>query len=213
MDEVYIRTTDPDALSAHRGPDSVGRPSGPGSTRLEDAHARTPLPWRVLRCLAVAPRRRRAARATCKANNPELGPAALALPDTGPPVVFPTNKQNEPSIAFNAADSPPTRRRRRRYRMVAGTNDEQEQPRCGPARAAAPTPASDCSFFPGVGTDGVYTSSDGGETWTNRGLIDDSPAWKAANFVSDGDPVIVSGPKPTAGARLHATPTARASTT
>jgi hypothetical protein len=85
------------------------------------------------------------------------------------------------------------------YHLVAGSNDEQEQPRCGPGPRRGDVPASDCSFFPGVGTDGVYTSSDGGQTWTNRGLLDDQASWKTSNYISDGDPVIVSGPKPTPG--------------
>lgn len=130
-----------------------------------------------------------------KANNPELGPAALLLPDTSPPR-FPTNKQNEPSIAFNAKEFNANPSGSATFHMVAGTNDEQEQPPCGPGPRRGAVPASNCSFFPGVGTDGVYTSRNGGESWTNQGLIDDAPAWKAANFVSDGDPLIVSGPKP-----------------
>ena len=74
---------------------------------------------------------------------------------------FPTNKQNEPSIAVDPASA----------HLIAGSNDEQEQPACGAAvRGGDPT---DCSFFPGVGTDGVYTSSDNGLSWTNRGLLDD----------------------------------------
>src|SRR3954471_24793312 len=61
---------------------------------------------------------------------------------------FPTNKQNEPSIAVDPASS----------HLIAGSNDEQEQPACGaPVRD---TDLTDCSFYPGVGTDGVYTSAD-----------------------------------------------------
>src|SRR5678816_2000953 len=44
--------------------------------------------------------------------------------------------------------------------------------------------------------DRVYTSSDGGQTWTNRGLIDDQATWKTAGVISDGDPVITFGPRP-----------------
>ena len=137
-----------------------------------------------------------------RANNPDLGPVALTLPDSAPDV-FPTNKQNEPSIAFNAAEFTASPSASAGYHMVAGTNDEQEQPKCGPGpRRGADAPLSDCSFFPGVGTNGVYTSSNGGETWRNAGLIDDAPAWQAANYVSDGDPVIVSGPRPGANGRF-----------
>ncbi len=96
---------------------------------------------------------------------------------------FPTNKQNEPTLAVDPASS----------HLIAGSNDEQEQPACGAAvRGGDPT---DCSFFPGVGTDGVYTSANGGESWTNRGLLDDQAGWRASPFVSDGDPVIVYGPR------------------
>ena len=106
--------------------------------------------------------------------------------------VFPTNKQNEPTIAVNPLDS---------SRLIAGSNDEQRQPRCGPGpvRGSDAEP-SDCSFFPNVGTSGIYTSSDGGLTWTNRGLLDDQASWSSLptgrRLVSDGDPVIVYGPRP-----------------
>src|ERR671935_1964946 len=100
---------------------------------------------------------------------------------------FPTNKQNEPSIAVNPLNA--------QY-LVAGANDEQLQPPCGPGPVRGATAArNDCSFFPGVGTDGVYTSSDGGTTWTNRGLL---PGFSdnGGSLVSDGDPELADGPKP-----------------
>jgi len=103
---------------------------------------------------------------------------------------FPTNKQNEPSIAINPVDP--------RF-LIAGANDEQRQPPCGPGPVRGTTLPSDCSFFPGVGTDGVYTSSDGGVSWTNRGLLDDQASWQGKGVISDGDPVIAYGPKPAAG--------------
>ena len=69
--------------------------------------------------------------------------------------------------------------------LIAGANDEQRQPPCGPGPVRGPdVPASDCSFFPGVGTSGIYTSADGGATWTNRGLLDDQPGWQAGEHVS-----------------------------
>jgi len=101
--------------------------------------------------------------------------------------VFPTNKQNEPSIAVNPLDS---------GFLIAGANDEQRQPPCGPGPVRGTTVPSDCSFFPGVGTAGIYTSSNGGLTWTNRGLLDDQDSWGGSGVVSDGDPVIAYGPKP-----------------
>jgi hypothetical protein len=119
-----------------------------------------------------------------QANNPQVS----GDPTSNATAVFPTNKQNEPTIAVNPTNSD---------LLIAGSNDEQRQPPCGPGpvRGADAAP-SDCSFFPGVGTSGVYTSSDGGATWTNRGLLDDQATWLAENLVSDGDPFIVYGPKP-----------------
>ena len=119
-----------------------------------------------------------------QANDPQVAGAPTS--DAG--AVFPTNKQNEPTIAVNPLDD---------NRLIAGSNDEQRQPPCGPGPVrgldAAP---SDCSFFPNVGNSGVYTSSNGGMTWTNRGLLDDQASWLSSPLVSDGDPVIMYGPRP-----------------
>ena len=101
--------------------------------------------------------------------------------------MFPTNKQNEPTVAVNPVDS---------RMLIGGSNDEQRQPPCGPGPVRGATLASDCSFFPGVGTSGVYTSSDSGVTWRNRGLLDDQPSWAGKGVESDGDPVLAYGPKP-----------------
>ncbi len=126
-----------------------------------------------------------------QANKPQIA----GVPSSDTTAVFPTNKQNEPTIAVNPIDG---------RSLIAGANDEQRQPPCGPGPVRGPVPANDCSFFPGVGTSGVYTSSDGGLTWTNRGLLDDQASWKASDLVSDGDPVIVYGPKPGAnGVRAY----------
>jgi hypothetical protein len=119
-----------------------------------------------------------------QANNPQVA----GDPTSNSKAVFPTNKQNEPTIAVNPIFPD---------RLIAGANDEQRQPPCGPGPVRGVVPASDCSFFLDVGTSGVYTSNDGGMTWLNRGLLDDQASWVAADLVSDGDPVIVYGPKPT----------------
>jgi Neuraminidase (sialidase) len=115
---------------------------------------------------------------------------------------FPTNKQNEPTVAI-APDG---------THALAGSNDEQKQPACGTGTQRGTVPGSDCSFFPGVGTSAIYTSSNGGSTWANQGLLPgytDTGSSVAASagrlrtsaaqgtLVSDGDPVIVYGPKPT----------------
>ncbi len=123
-----------------------------------------------------------AARADVQANLPQVA----GVPTSDTTARFPTNKQNEPSIAVNPRDP---------NHLIAGANDEQRQPACGaPPRLAAVL--SDCSFFPGVGTNGVYTSADGGVSWTNRGILDDQASWKASPFISDGDAAIVYGPNP-----------------
>jgi hypothetical protein len=120
-----------------------------------------------------------------QANNPQIA----GDPTSNTTARFPTNKQNEPTIAVNPTDS--------NLLLLAGANDEQREPPCGPGPVRGLTaPANDCSFFPDIGTSGVYASSDGGATWTNKGVLDDQAAWVASPFVSDGDPVIVYGPKP-----------------
>ncbi len=116
-------------------------------------------------------------------NNPQVA-GDVTSPTTAR---FPTNKQNETSIAVSPADP---------MHLIAGSNDEQRQPACGPGPVRGTTPASDCSFFPGVGTSGIYTSDDGGQTWVNRGLLDDQASWQGLGVISDGDPVITFGPKP-----------------
>src|SRR5262245_19258627 len=119
-----------------------------------------------------------------QANQPQVA----GDPSSNATARFPTNKQNEPTIAVNPTNS---------SFLVAGANDEQRQPPCGPGPARGSVPANDCSFFPGVGTDGVYTSSDRGASWTNRGLL---PGFSdnGGSLQSDGDPRIAYGPRPDA---------------
>ena len=135
--------------------------------------------------LLLAPGLASAATSTdVQANDPQVAGAPTSDADA----VFPTNKQNEPTIAVNPLDG---------LHLIAGSNDEQHQPPCGPGPVRGPDAApSDCSFFPNVGTSGVYTSSDGAKTWTNRGLLDDQASWQSSPLVSDGDPVIMYGPRP-----------------
>jgi len=123
-----------------------------------------------------------------QANQPQVA----GDPSSNTTARFPTNKQNEPTIAVNPTNS---------SFLVAGANDEQRQPPCGPGSVRGSVPANDCSFFPGVGTNGVYTSSNGGATWTNRGLL---PGFSdnGGSLQSDGDPRIVYGPRPSASGSL-----------
>src|ERR671923_1548991 len=93
-----------------------------------------------------------------QANSPQVA----GVPSSDTTARFPTNKQNEPTIAI-APDG---------VHAIAGANDEQIEPPCGPGPVrGASAPANDCSFFPGVGTSGVYTSTNAGATWTNRGVL------------------------------------------
>jgi hypothetical protein len=120
-----------------------------------------------------------------QANKPQVA----GDPSSDTTARFPTNKQNEPTIAVDPTNA---------LRLIAGSNDEQLEPPCGPGPVRGATaPANDCSFFPNVGTSGVYTSSDGGTSWTNRGVL---PGYSDFNpggtLESDGDPVVVFGPKP-----------------
>ena len=132
-------------------------------------------------------------------NNPQVA----GDPSSNTTARFPTNKQNEPSIAVNPTNA---------NFLVAGANDEQLQPPCGPGPVRGAVPANDCSFFPGVGTDGVYTSSNGGTSWVNRGLLPGYSEFpgQPGTLVSDGDPRIVYGPRPDASGSFAAARTQHA---
>jgi len=82
---------------------------------------------------------------------------------------FPTNKQNEPSLAQN-----PTKP----LNLISGSNDEIGEPAC------TNTTPSSCPFVPGVQSSGFYASFNGGTTWPCQGLIDLS----AFHEYSFGDP-------------------------
>src|SRR5712692_2335264 len=92
-----------------------------------------------------------------------LGPAAHATSVSNVqvnqvfPGPFPTNKQNEPSLAQNPTNS---------LNLIAGSNDEIGEPAC------TNTTPSSCPFVAGISVSGFYASSDGGQTWPCQGLID-----------------------------------------
>jgi len=134
--------------------------------------------------LVVWPIAAQAASVDVQANNPQVAGNA----SSNATAVFPTNKQNEPTIALDPTNP---------SHLIAGSNDEQDQPPCGPGPVRGSGAAkSDCSFSPGVGTSGIYLSGDGGTSWSNHGLLDDQASWAGAGVISDGDPVITFGPKP-----------------
>ncbi len=82
---------------------------------------------------------------------------------------FPTNKQNEPSLAQN-----PTKL----LNLISGSNDEIGEPAC------TNTTPSSCPFVAGVQSSGFYASFNGGQVWPCQGLIDLS----AFHEYSFGDP-------------------------
>lgn len=73
---------------------------------------------------------------------------------------FPTNKQNEPSLAQNPTNP---------LNLIAGSNDEIGEPAC------TNTTPSSCPFVAGVSVTGFYSSFDGGKTWPCQGLISLTP--------------------------------------
>ena len=98
-------------------------------------------------------------------------------PTPAPAFHFPQNKQNESPMAVNPTDS---------NNVISGANDETEEPDCFISGGA-----SFCPFSPTVDTSGVYTTTDGGKTWTHQILH-----WfSQVGLTSDGDPVVAFGPK------------------
>ena len=101
--------------------------------------------------------------------------AANVLIDQDHNLQFSDNKQNEPAITrdpFTGA-------------LIAGANDEIDEPLCPGTTAPLSSP---CPFAPGVGVNGVYRSTDGGLTWTGGTLPGTS------SYVGGGDPSLDYGP-------------------
>jgi hypothetical protein len=139
-------------------------------------------------------------------------PGALAdgsdtLVTVGSPVSpFSQNKQNEPAVAIDPSHP---------NWVVAGANEEIDMEACNAGTD------NTCPFTQGVGTSGVYFSSDQATTWsqptytgwTARGCIGavgdgdaacqpvvgpigTLPKYYENGLVSDGDPAVAFGPKP-----------------
>src|SRR5260370_38498091 len=134
-------------------------------------------------CLAVvAPAGATAAPDPAVRFNSQVNATAPA-PPAGLVDNFPQNKQNEPSITVDPATGA----------LVAGSNDEIDEPLCTGAGTAA-SPGS-CPFVPGVGVSGVYLSSDGGASWTQPAYanqcgttIHTLPGYCQQGLESFGDP-------------------------
>lgn len=117
---------------------------------------------------------------------------------------FPQNKQNEPSIALDPNNGD----------LIAGSNDEIDEPLCTGAGTSA-SPGS-CPFAPNVGNSGVYFSTDGGASWTQPSFTESPagvgscqgrtihtlPGYCEADLESFGDPVLTVGPARGPGGRF-----------
>jgi hypothetical protein len=110
------------------------------------------------------------------------GPTVTAnvLVDQDHGLLFSQNKQNEPSITRDPFTGV----------LVAGANDEIDEPLCRTPTEPLTTP---CPFAPNVSVNGYYRSTDGGATWTG-GLLPD-----ADGRVGGGDPSLDHGPARCAG--------------
>ncbi|HEV2236056.1 MAG TPA: sialidase family protein [Ktedonobacterales bacterium] len=104
--------------------------------------------------------------------------AGNALVDQDHGLAFSQNKQNEPAITRDPFSGV----------LIAGANDEIQQPACPGTTAPLTSP---CPFAPGVPTSGYYRSTTNGQTWTGAML----PGFGAIGRTSGGDPSLDYGPQ------------------
>jgi hypothetical protein len=91
---------------------------------------------------------------------------------------FSQNKQNEPAITRDPLTGV----------LIAGANDEIEEPLCPGTTIPL---ASPCPFGPGVPISAYYRSTDNGKTWTGDFL----PGFNTIGRASGGDPSLDYGPR------------------
>ncbi len=93
-------------------------------------------------------------------------------------LLFPDNKQNEPAITRDPLTGT----------LIAGANDEFEEPLCPGTTVPL---ASPCPFKLGVPISFFYRSTDNGQTWSGGPL----PGFDAIGRTSGGDPSLDFGPR------------------
>jgi hypothetical protein len=145
------------------------------------------------------------------------GPGDTCVTVGSPPTPFSQNKQNEPAVAIDQGETARNSGAASQV-LAAGSNDEIDMEACNAG------PDNDCPFTDGVGVSGIYFSFNGGASWTQptytglsgrncegvpgdgdppctatRGPIGTLPKYAEHNLVSDGDPALAFGPRPTAG--------------
>ena len=118
---------------------------------------------------------------TSRSNAAPAGSPAVVgniLVDRDQNLQFSQNKQNEPAITRDPLTGV----------LIAGANDELEQPLC----PGTTTPlASPCPFGPGIPISAYYRSTDNGKTWSGDFL----PGFNTLGRVSGGDPSLDYGPR------------------
>ncbi|TME22695.1 MAG: exo-alpha-sialidase, partial [Chloroflexi bacterium] len=115
------------------------------------------------------------------ATAPSSGPTVStnALVDLDHNLKFPQNKQNEPAITRDPVTGA----------LVAGANDELDNPLCHDPTAPLSSP---CPFATGEQISGYYVSTNNGASWTGGYL----PGYDNAGIrrASGGDPSLDAGP-------------------
>src|SRR5437868_10747922 len=108
------------------------------------------------------------------------GPAVLGNVnvDLDHGLLFPQNKQNEPSITRDPLTGA----------LIAGANDEISLDLC---RGTTAPLASPCPFTPGRPISAFYRSTNGGQSWTGGYL----PGFDTIGRLSGGDPSLDYGPR------------------
>ena len=117
---------------------------------------------------------------TYQARAAQAAPSATSniLVDQDHNLPFSQNKQNEPAITRDPLTGV----------LIAGANDELEQPLCSGTTIPL---ASPCPFGPGIPTSAYYRSTDNGKTWSGGFL----PGFSTIGRVSGGDPSLDYGPR------------------